>query len=81
MAYVSASQGCPSGLEPVTAGGRKLCRKTETQVAALSPSTLMESTTARSVNVPMATTRALQMVFRDTAIVHHVLLTSPMWTD
>ena len=27
VAYVSASQGCPSGLEPVTAGGRKLCRK------------------------------------------------------
>ena len=27
VAYVSASQGCPSGLEPVTAGGRKMCRK------------------------------------------------------
>ena len=25
---VSASQGCPTGLEPVTAGGRKMCRKT-----------------------------------------------------
>ena len=28
VANVSASQGCPSGLEPVTAGGRKMCRKT-----------------------------------------------------
>jgi len=28
VADVSASQGCPSGLEPVTAGGRKMCRKT-----------------------------------------------------
>ena len=28
VANISASQGCPSGLEPVTAGGRKLCRKT-----------------------------------------------------
>ena len=28
VAGVSASQGCPSGLEPVTAGGRKMCRKT-----------------------------------------------------
>ena len=27
VAYVSASRGCPSGLEPVTAGGRKMCRK------------------------------------------------------
>ena len=27
VANVSASQGCPSGLEPVTAGGRKMCRK------------------------------------------------------
>ena len=25
---VAASQGCPTGLEPVTAGGRKMCRKT-----------------------------------------------------
>ena len=25
VAYVSASQGCPSGLEPVTAGGKKMC--------------------------------------------------------
>ena len=28
VAYISASQGCPSGLEPVTAGGRKMCHKT-----------------------------------------------------
>ena len=28
VANISASQGCPSGLEPVTAGGRKLCRRT-----------------------------------------------------
>ena len=28
VAGVYASQGCPSGLEPVTAGGRKMCRKT-----------------------------------------------------
>jgi len=28
VAGVSASQGCPSGLEPVTAEGRKMCRKT-----------------------------------------------------
>ena len=28
VAYVPASQGCPTGLEPVTAGGRKMCRKT-----------------------------------------------------
>ena len=28
VADVYASQGCPSGLEPVTAGGRKMCRKT-----------------------------------------------------
>ena len=28
VAYVSASHGCPTGLEPVTAGGRKMCRKT-----------------------------------------------------
>ena len=25
---MSASQGCPTGLEPITAGGRKMCRKT-----------------------------------------------------
>ena len=28
VAYIQASQGCPSGLEPVTAGGRKMCCKT-----------------------------------------------------
>ena len=28
VADVYASQGCPSGLEPVTAGGRMMCRKT-----------------------------------------------------
>ena len=78
VADVSATQGCPSGLEPVTAGGRKMCRKTVDRGCSSVTFSTHGLSYSKVCGWAVGTTRDCPMLSRDTETVQTAPLKSNM---